>query len=298
MGTTSALPGITIIIPSCNGLELLKQCLPAVLDERAAYGGQTEILIVDDGGKDGTAEKIPQLFAGVKTIKNSRNFGYARSINAAIRKSGCPLVLLLNNDMEISHPLLQPMSRLFTDKNLFAAQPNIVSGTSDKNEHYLAHFRQLPGFFIYSYSKTELKSTEPVRMDFVSGGCSMFDKEKFIFLGLFDELFSPVYFEDIDICFRAQQFNWKSLYYPETTVYHRHPGATVNGMYSSFKKQFIHKKNYFAFLLKNFIFFRSPFLYPFTLVPYALMKTFANPAFLPGFASALKAYLFNRRQHV
>ena len=290
------LLGISIIIPSYNGLELLKKCLPPVLEETKAYGGEAEILIVDDGGNDGTSEQIPKLFPQIKIVKNANNLGFAKSINVAVKETIYSLIFLLNNDIEITRPLLKPLAELFIDKSVFCAQPNIVSGQDNKNMHYLTQFKQIPGFFIYRYCKAELNSDAPVEMDFVSGGCSMFDKNKFLSVGLFDERFSPVYFEDIDICFRARQFNWKVLYCPAVTAYHLHPASTVDRKYSPFRKDFIHKKNYFAFLLKHLFFFRCPFLYPFTLVLYSLVKMLSGqPAFFLGFTSALKDCIIERR---
>ena len=283
------LPGISVIIPSYDGLELLKKCLPPVIEETEKYEGETEIIVVDDASHDGTSEQIPNIFPQVSVLRNAVNIGFAKSVNTAVRRSRYPLIFLLNNDMEITVPLLPALAEPFKDISVFGVQAKIVSGSQDEKTDYLNKFTQIPGFFIYKYRESVIKLNEPTEMDFVSAGCSVFDKAKFIALGLFDERFSPVYFEDIDICFRAKLFGWKMMYNPEAKVYHRHPASTVDRRYSRSKKQLINKKNYFIFLLKNLSLFKCPCLYLVTLPMYLIFKAVCGDLSFPaGFVVALK----------
>jgi GT2 family glycosyltransferase len=56
---------------------------------------------------------------------------------------------------------------------------------------------------------------------FAVGGYMAVDRAKFIALSGFDPLFFPAYGEDIDLCLRAWERGWPSLYVPESVVYHR-----------------------------------------------------------------------------
>jgi glycosyltransferase involved in cell wall biosynthesis/2-polyprenyl-3-methyl-5-hydroxy-6-metoxy-1,4-benzoquinol methylase len=283
------LPGISIIIPSYNGLELLKKCLPPLIEETRKYEGETEIIVVDDAGNDGTSEQIPNIFPQVSVLRNAENIGFAKSVNTAVRRSHFPLIFLLNNDMEITVPLLAPLAEPFKDIRVFGVQAKIMSSSEDEKTDYLNEFTQIPGFFIYKYRKSVVKLNKPTEMDFVSGGCSVIDKTKFIALGMFDERFSPVYFEDIDICFHARLFGWKMIYNPDAKVYHRHPASTVDRKYSPSKKRLIFKKNYFHFLLKNLLFFRCPCLYLLSLPMYLILKAVCGDlSFSAGLVVALK----------
>ena len=282
-------PGISIIIPSYNGLELLKKSLPPLIEETIKYEGETEIIVVDDAGNDGTCKQIPNIFPQVSVLRNTENIGFAKSVNAAVQRSRHPLIFLLNNDVEITSPILATLTEPFKDIRVFAVQAKIVSGSEDEKTDYLNTFTQIPCFFIHKYQKSLTKLTQPKEMDFVSGGCSVFNKAKFIALGMFDERFSPVYFEDIDICFRARLFGWKMIFHPDAKVYHRNPASTVDRKYSRPKKQLIHQKNYFIFLLKNLMFFRFPYLYVLTLPMYLIFKAVRGDlSFFFGFVVALK----------
>jgi len=287
--------GISIIIPSYNGMAMLRKCLPPLIAETAAYPGKTEIIVVDDGGADETHLLVPEEFPGVQAVRSHANRGFGRSINAGAARAGFPLLLLLNNDIEITRPLLAPLAALFADKNVFAAQPRMISGEADESAEYLNRFIPKPGFLAYRYESMADHPSCLIEMDFVSGGCCMIDRSKFIALGMFDEKFSPVYFEDIDLCFRAKFFGFKMLYSPDIRVFHRHPASTVDANYSRARKNAIHKTNYFRFLIKNAAWFRHAWLAWLMIPLYAVMKTLGgNPAFLTGFCTALMARIFSR----
>jgi glycosyltransferase involved in cell wall biosynthesis/GT2 family glycosyltransferase len=289
-------PGISILIPSYNGMAMLRKCLPPLIAETAAYPGKTEIIVVDDGGADETHLLVPEEFPGVRAVRNDANRGFSRSINAGAARAGFPLILLLNNDIEITRPLLAPLAALFSDKSVFAVQPRMISGLSDESAEYLNRFISKPGFLVYRYERAADRPSGPIEMDFVSGGCCMIDKSKFIALGMFDETFSPVYFEDIDLCFRAKFFGWKMLYHPGIRVYHRQPASTVDASYSRARKNAVHKTNYFRFLIKNAAWFRHAWLAWLTIPVYAVLKSLGgNPAFLTGFCTALADRIIFRR---
>jgi GT2 family glycosyltransferase len=290
------MQGISIIIPTYNGIDLLKQCLPLVIEEVNSYTGECEIIVVDDGSTDGTAQHLHDQFPQVQVLCRERNGGFSRSVNAGVLQSGFPLLLLLNNDIEISHPLLGPLSSEFREPDLFAVQPKMVTGSGDTGDYRTVIVRK-PGFLHYRYEKIAPSPDRPVRMDFVSGGCSMFDRSKFMALGMFDERFSPVYFEDIDICQRAAYAGWKMLGRHDLIVYHRHPAATVSRTYSRFVRNFVHKKNYFIFLFKHLRSCKAPWLFPIVIPSYVLGKLLCGKgAFLVGFVAALREYFFQRQQ--
>ncbi len=104
---------ISIIIPSYNGIELLKKSIPYVMEECSNYHGKTEIIVVDDGGTDATPDDIPHRFAGVKVVKREHNGGFCKAANEGILNASYPFVFLLNNDIEITGGIFSKLSELF-----------------------------------------------------------------------------------------------------------------------------------------------------------------------------------------
>src|SRR5215212_1153069 len=145
-------PGVSIVIPTWNGLDLLKRFLPSVIAASKRYGKQsyapTEIIIVDDGSSDATVEWLTaqgfvergpgktevanqghrpgQLMGRPASaprhttpafllIKNETNRGFGEACNRGFEAASSPLVLLLNNDVELDEGAIAPLVENFED---------------------------------------------------------------------------------------------------------------------------------------------------------------------------------------
>jgi len=60
------MPGVSLLVPTYNGKDLLRRFLPSVMTAREAYPGPSEIIIVDDGGTDGSDSIIRSEFPSVR----------------------------------------------------------------------------------------------------------------------------------------------------------------------------------------------------------------------------------------
>ncbi len=121
-----------------------------------------------------------------------------------------------------------------------------------------------------------------------SGGSSIFDKNKFLKLGGFDEIYKPFYWEDIDLGFRA----WRSGYYcyfePLSKVDHYHQLGAIVKSSSTFRIKSVSYKNQFLFVWKNI---GDYYLITLHIVwlPYHLLRAFLNLdiSFFNGFFLAI-----------
>src|SRR5438105_1205299 len=88
----------TVIIPNFNGQRLL----PALM---GSLGGQSridfDIIVVDDHSTDRSVDYLRRHWPAVRAVINDRNLGFAASVNAGIRASRTPFVVLLNNDTHV-----------------------------------------------------------------------------------------------------------------------------------------------------------------------------------------------------
>ncbi len=89
--------GISVVIPSRNGKDLLRAMLPEVVRQVAQIGG--EIVVVDNGSDDGTAVFLQSEYPGVVLELSADALSFARAVNIGIRKSRYAHICLLNNDM-------------------------------------------------------------------------------------------------------------------------------------------------------------------------------------------------------
>src|SRR3990167_2573571 len=107
---------VSVIIPNYNGEELLSHNLPKVIK----YCKGCEIIVVDDASNDNSVKLIKKSYRNIKLIKNSKNLGFARSINMGVESASGDLVLLLNTDVSPRKNFLKNALKLFKNSNLFA----------------------------------------------------------------------------------------------------------------------------------------------------------------------------------
>ena len=90
---------VSIVIPSWNTKELTCECISSICRQTAAVS--YEIIVVDNGSADGSAEAIKSRFPDVRIIANKTNKGFAAACNQGILAGRGRCVLLLNSDILI-----------------------------------------------------------------------------------------------------------------------------------------------------------------------------------------------------
>ena len=237
------LPRATLIISTWNGRHLLEDCLPRVLRAVERAGGGHEIVVVDDASRDDTAEFVRRAFPQVCLVQLKRNLRFAGANNAAARAASGEVLVFLNNDMLVEPDFLGPLLGHFEDPTVFAAtahiqmSPTQIAGGTIR-ETGLVRARFEDGFFVLYHE--DALSEEPAPVLYAGGGSSAVRRDRFLELGCFDRLFRPFYFEDLDLCYRAQKMGWRVVFEPRSRMLHQHrrtnnprnfPGGYVDLMF-------------------------------------------------------------------
>lgn len=245
-----SLDAATVVIPNWNGRDLLAKYLPSVI---AALAGnsQNEIIVVDNGSEDSSAELLREHFPAVRVLALERNLGFGGGSNAGFRAARNDVVVLLNSDMRVQPDFLGPLLQGFTDEKVFAVSCQIF--LSDP-----AKLREETGLTQGWWENGGLRVrhridpaiTRAFPCFYGGGGSCAFDRRKFLALGGFDELFRPFYLEDTDLGFQAWKRGWKVLYQPQSVVYHEHRG-TIGKKFAAAQIDAVLKKNFILFCWKN-----------------------------------------------
>jgi GT2 family glycosyltransferase/glycosyltransferase involved in cell wall biosynthesis len=240
----------SVVIPNWNGKDLLAKYIPSIV---AALEGnpENEIIVVDNGSEDGSAEFLREHFPCVRTLALPKNLGFGGGSNAGFRQAKNDIVVLLNSDMRVAPDFLAPLLAGFTDENVFAVACQIF--LSDP-----ARRREETGLTLSWWQDGTLKVShkEDNSIDglfpcaYGGGGSCAFDRAKFLELGGFDELLAPFYLEDTDLGYLAWKRGWKVLYQPASKVWHEHRG-TIGKKFSHGYIQSVLKKNFLLFCWKN-----------------------------------------------
>ncbi len=240
----------SIVIPNWNGRDLLANYLPGVIAEAIRYAG-SEVIVVDNASTDGSVTFLRDNFPTVKVLPLDRNLGFGEGSNAGFRAASNDIVVLLNNDMRVTPGFLGPLLEPFSDELVFSVSCQIFLSDPTKR-------REETGLTEITWKNRRLHPSHRIddQIDclypcgYPGGGSTAFDREKFLSLGGFQELFHPFYYEDTDLGFVAWKRGWKVLYQPSSVVYHEHRG-TIGKAFSGRYVQDVLSRNSILYCWKN-----------------------------------------------
>ncbi|MHB9036646.1 MAG: glycosyltransferase family 2 protein [Armatimonadota bacterium] len=270
---------VAVVIPSYNGVDLLQHYLPYLLSCVPA----ASVTVIDDASTDDSVAYLRQEFPDIRAIQRSANGGFSRAVNDGIRATNGEFLVLLNNDVEVTPGFLDTILLLFEEKSVFAVSPRIVLPKHDGVDEGCKSGFWHHGMF---YADQKQGVTDVCPTLYACGCAAVYRRSMLEELGGFDEAYSPFYWEDTDLGYRAWKRGWKSLYQPASTVYHQHASSVSRLKRSNTDR--IKSRNGLLFLWRNIEDTRLMRLHRLWL-PAVLLKrmTPGNSAFLAGFRSAL-----------
>lgn len=220
------MPEVAIIIPSLNGLHLLVTCLQSIYNQTfRAF----EVILVDNGSCDGTAEWLECHYPAVKIVRFPVNKGFSAAVNEGIRRSAARYVFLLNNDTELERHCLECLVQTadgdegyasFAPKMIRYSDRNVLDGVGD------GVFRGGGGYRLGNREPDGTLWEQPMRVFGACAGAALYRRSFFENAGMFDEDFFA-YLEDVDINFRAVRLGLRCLSVPGARVYHM--GSQTSG---------------------------------------------------------------------
>jgi len=244
---------LAVVILNWNGKTLLETFLPSVVK----HSQNATVYVADNASTDDSLTYIRSNFPTVKIIKNKTNGGYAKGYNDALKHVEEPLFCLLNSDIEVTENWLTPIIDTFkTEPETAIIQPKILDY---KNKSHFEYAGAAGGFidkYGYPYCRGRIFNTieadtnqynDSASIFWASGACFFIRKEVFIALNGFDDSFFA-HMEEIDLCWRAFNLNYKTKYVGASTVYHV-GGATLNAINP--KKTYLNFRNSLFCLITN-----------------------------------------------
>jgi len=234
---------VTVIVPSYRGKELLRKCLPAILRSMPA---EAEIAVVDDASTDGSLQMLREGFPQVRVIAREKNGGFSAAANDGIRATKGDFVLLLNNDVEVTPGFLPPIMTLFEDESVFAVSPRILLPSRGNMDEAAKTGFWHHGMF-YMDQRQGVADVTPIL--YATGAAAVYRRSMLQSLGGFDEAYSPFYWEDADLGYRAWKRGWKTLYQPASLVHHA-LSESISKMPSALTRK-VKARNGFFFLWRN-----------------------------------------------
>lgn len=198
-----------------------------------------EIVVVDNGSIDGSAQAIKYKFPDVTVIENDENLGYALGFNSGIEfayKKGADYFLILNNDTVIEAGALTELVRLsessekigfVSGKVYYFNEPQKLQ-TVGKLSHPVYLVGNHVGMGEYDYGQYN----EIEEYDFIDDVFLLVRREVYERVGGYDENFF-LHWEETDWCARVRRAGFRILYTPKAKIWHKGLLTTCDGISAS-----------------------------------------------------------------
>ncbi|MBI5642817.1 MAG: glycosyltransferase [Deltaproteobacteria bacterium] len=214
------MPRVSVIIPAYNCEKTVSRCLESLLQQdypKDLY----EIIAVDDGSKDGSADVIKRYRVHYLWQVNK---GPATARNKGVEKAAGDIVLFTDSDCVPDRGWIREMVRPFEDKGVAA----VKGAYRTEQKGVVARFSQLE----FEERFEMLKKAASIDMvDTYSAG---FRKEIFTKMGGFDTSFPVANNEDTELSYRMSGLGYRMVFNPQAIVSHLNHPASVR-RYSKIK---------------------------------------------------------------
>jgi len=282
---------ISIIIPNYNGKHLLEAYLPSVSTAIDNAGVPYEIIIIDDGSKDGSADFLREHYPSIKLFVNETNQGFSYTCNVGINAAAHNLCLLLNSDVRLTEHYFEHQLAYFDRADTFGVMGRIMSADEKRIEDaarilFYKGCRVKANKFYYSKNSTDTT----VYTAYLSGANALVRTSMLKELQGFDEIYSPFSSEDSDLSTRAWLMGWKCYYEHRSVCFHQVSGSTKTQIKSDFIKK-VYYRNRFIFQKIHLSGFRA-WLWPAYLLLFEVL-----PKAISGNSWILESYKSYNAMH-
>jgi N-acetylglucosaminyl-diphospho-decaprenol L-rhamnosyltransferase len=236
---------LSIIIVNWNSVQYLAPCLDSVV--RHTDGIQCEIIVIDSGSFDGSAELVHERYPSVRFIQSPDNLGFAGANNLACRSAGAAHLLFLNPDTQVTAGAVQSMlDHLRSHPEAGAVGVRLLNSDGSLQSSCIQPFPTILNQLLSSdflrahwprsalWGMKPLLAAEPgpASVDVISGACVMVRRAAFDDVGQFSEDYF-MYAEDLDLCHKLRQAHYTNYCLPQASVVH-HGGGSSDSAPSEF----------------------------------------------------------------
>lgn len=255
---------LSIVIVNWRTYEYLGKCIKSI--KRYPPSMNYEVWVVDNSSDAQKYKLFKKKFPKAKIIANKENAGFARANNLVLKKINSKYALLLNPDTEVKQGALNSLLKGLQSEKVAACGPKMLD-KNGKTQHQ-ALYRKLPSviqalffytdlyrlmikssFLVETFWESNVNSRSAIEVEQIPGACLMVKTETLKVVNFLDEGY-PIWFEDVDLCYKLKVLGYKLMYIPESKIIHI-GGASFDRWEDSLKKEERFWKSLFIYFDKN-----------------------------------------------
>lgn len=215
-------PELSIIIVSFNTRTLTEKCVKSIISSNLKVN--YEIIVVDNGSKNGTAKALKKF--DIKVIENKENLGFAKANNQGIRTAKGEYFLLLNSDTEVKDGSIDKLYEFaISSKDAGVVGPRLLN-PDGSIQHSVSNLPTILGAIMAYWfgDKVKYEKYAPsivTKVPAVMGAAFLITPLAIKKVGLLDERYF-MYYEDLDYCRRVRKSGLSIYYLPASEIIHHH----------------------------------------------------------------------------
>lgn len=228
---------LSVVVPSRNGLSILKEFLPAII--RETEGAKGEIIVVDDCSDDSTSTELPALFPQVILLSRKETPGFCHAVNLGMSRASGSYIMLINNDTIPSENSFKKLVSALdeTDSDVAVVVPSIPRPDGSDDSMYS-----------WTYRHGLAVTGEKIRGEnYPSGACALWKRSVWEELDGLCVSYAPIYWEDTDMGVRMHSSGYVMKRCGSIIVEHKHAST----MGSSLVSETLRERNRFIFMDNN-----------------------------------------------
>lgn len=237
---------ISVIVVAYAQRKALRECLLSIQSACSEVAGETELIVVDNGGLQ---PLIRECTPQAQVIEPKHNLGFAGGVCRGIDAARGEWIALVNDDATLAaDALAQLLQAGESDPHIgavaaqvrFAANPDVINSAGIEVDSLGVASERLAG-------RPVSMAGEPREVFGASGCVALYRKRALDEVGGFDERFFA-YQEDVDLAWRLRSRGWIAVYEPAAIAHHRGSASSGEG---SATKYFLVGRNRVRLLARN-----------------------------------------------
>jgi len=251
MANTSYTPAVSVLVLNYNGKHHLEACLRSLLN--LEYPGERlEVVVVDNGSRDGSQEFVRRRFPTVRLIEHGKNLGVSKGNNVAAAAVDSECAAFLNNDTRVEPDWLSQMVEALDPAQGVIAVGSKMLGWDGRQIDYVGPRVSFHGMA----GQVDFRSSDMEKYDQVMpilapcGGSMLIKRQTFLEVGGFDEDFFA-FFEDIDLGWRLWVMGYQVALAPHAITYHRQHGSWGQRA-MEIRRRVLYERNSLYSIIKNY----------------------------------------------
>tara|TARA_Y100001934_G_scaffold283777_1_gene406733 strand:- start:5278 stop:6237 length:960 start_codon:yes stop_codon:yes gene_type:complete len=214
-------PFASIIILSRNQFHSdTRPCLDSLLSD--CENQEAEIIVVDNGSDQETQNGLDEYdnIPNLRIIRNSQDIGFSAANNIGIHASSGKVVVLLNNDTVVPKGTIRKMALLLDEHPEWGGLGPVSNSVGNEQAIWVSGTSMAD--ILLDGEKWGVNAEGSfLETDQLSFFCVALPRETLDTVGLLDEDFSPIYYEDVDYCLRVSSSGKRLVIAEEVFIYHR-----------------------------------------------------------------------------